>query len=139
VRFANTTRRCPGLVALFGLLALAGAPLRADPGSLEVYGRLPGLENVALSPDGSRLAFIRTDADTRLLIVFSISDRKALHVFRLREAKVRILTWADDDNLMIFDSATGLPAGLIGPRHEWLMLDVYQVSKSRMRSVPRID
>jgi WD40-like Beta Propeller Repeat len=37
---------------------------RAAP--LEVYGRLPALENIALSPDGSRLAFVRTVDTNRI-------------------------------------------------------------------------
>ena len=35
---------------------------------LEVYGRLPGLENVALSPDGTRLALVRTNENRRILM-----------------------------------------------------------------------
>jgi hypothetical protein len=45
----------PIAISLLGLLcALAALNLRAAP--LTVYGNLPSVENVALSPDGSRVA-----------------------------------------------------------------------------------
>jgi len=64
-------------------------PLRGYPASLEAYGRLPSLEDVALSPDVSKLAYIRTDANTRVLIIFSLSDHKPVSGLRLKENKVR--------------------------------------------------
>lgn len=33
---------------------------------LEVYGRLPHLEDFALSPDGTRIAFVKTEGNTRI-------------------------------------------------------------------------
>ncbi|MGH8209434.1 MAG: hypothetical protein ACREU6_07520, partial [Steroidobacteraceae bacterium] len=56
------------------LALFAAPPGRATP--LEVYGRLPDVEEVALSPDGSRIALIRTIANDRLLTVISLTDRK---------------------------------------------------------------
>jgi hypothetical protein len=38
--------------------ALAAAPCARAALPLEVYGRLPRLENLALSPDGARIAFV---------------------------------------------------------------------------------
>ena len=49
---------------------LAG-PVTRLPESLAVYGRLPSLEDVALSPDGARIAFVKTTEDRRLLTIVS--------------------------------------------------------------------
>jgi hypothetical protein len=43
---------------------------------LETYGRLPNLENVALSPDGTRLAFVRTSDTARMLKALTKANKK---------------------------------------------------------------
>jgi hypothetical protein len=55
------------LAARPALIGFAGLLLAATAGAapLEVYGRLPALEAVAISPDGSRLAYVRTEGDVR--------------------------------------------------------------------------
>src|SRR5437016_8408511 len=85
----DTRRRAPGgstparrqwaarLAGLLTLAALSCAPaIEAAP--LEVYGRLPRLENVALSPDGSRIAFVKTEGNTRLVAVMSVADHSMM-------------------------------------------------------------
>ena len=103
---------------------------------LEVYGRLPALEDVALSPDGSRIAFVRTTQNTRVVAVVSIADHKALGGLRVGEEKLRSLEWADDNHLMIVTSATALPWGLRGMEHEWHLLQVYDVERHKTIPVP---
>ncbi|HWW81595.1 MAG TPA: S9 family peptidase [Steroidobacteraceae bacterium] len=124
------------------LLALAAA-FAAPTGwtaPLEVYGKLPTVEDVALSPDGSRLAMIRTIADDRMLVVISVSEHKVLGKgLRIGSTKLRSLEWADDDHLMIITSETALPMGLIGRRHEWYLLHVWDVDKQKMSSYPDPD
>ena len=124
------------------LLALAAA-FAAPTGwtaPLEVYGKLPSVEDVALSPDGSRLAMIRPVADDRMLVVISVSEHKVLGKgLRIGSTKLRSLEWADDDHLMIITSETALPMGLIGRRHEWYLLHVWDVDKQKMSSYPDPD
>src|SRR5262249_30647171 len=45
---------------------------------LETYGRLPNLENVALSPDGTKIAFVRTSDTTRILAIAEVASNKLL-------------------------------------------------------------
>src|SRR5665213_2979235 len=52
-------RRIPLLV----LLALAAPSVPAVP--LQVYGQLPHLEEMAVSPDGSLIAFVKTEGNAR--------------------------------------------------------------------------
>ena len=116
-------------------------PLR-DRGSvhaaapLEAYGRLPSLEDVALSPDGTKLAFVTTTEDFRALAVMSMGHRIVLGGGKLGEAKLRQLAWADNDHLLIVTSTTGLPLGFIGEIGEWFLLTVYEVSTHKMRGYP---
>jgi len=103
---------------------------------LEVYGRLPTLEDVALSPDGSRIAYVRTTQDARLVAAVSLGDKKMLGGLRVREQKLRSVEWADDNHLMIVTSATALPWGLMGQETEWHLLQVYDVVSHKTIAVP---
>src|SRR5579862_6554831 len=77
---------------------------RAESTPLQVYGRLPNLENVAISPDGAHLAFVRTDADARVLAVVSLETGKLVAAARVGKAKLRDVNWADDKRLIIITS-----------------------------------
>jgi dipeptidyl aminopeptidase/acylaminoacyl peptidase len=119
-------------------LALLALPMIGHAAPLEVYGRLPGLEEVSLSPSGSRIAFVTTDQNTRVIRVISLTDRKSLGGLRVGEAKLRDVSWADEDHLLITTSATGMPWGLMGEPHEWYMLQVFDVLKHRSVATPAI-
>ena len=126
-------------IAVLALAAAFAAP-QGRTAPLEVYGKLPSVEDVALSPDGSRLAMIRPVADDRMLVVISVSEHKVLGKgLRIGSTKLRSLEWADDDHLMIVTSETALPMGLIGRRHEWYLLHVWDVDKQKMNSYPDPD
>jgi dipeptidyl aminopeptidase/acylaminoacyl peptidase len=129
--------RGPILYAVIWIaLTCAGTPVAAASVPLEVYGRLPSLEDVALSPDGSRIAFVRTRQDTRFIAIISLADSKVLGALRLREEKLRRIQWADDNHIMIVTSATALPAGFIGAENEWQLLQVYDVRSHKSVPVP---
>ncbi len=121
------------LASLFGVLA--AALVHAAP--LEVYGRLPQLEDVALSPDGTKIAFVHTNEDSRLVAVVSLANHKPVGVLKVGEEKLRSIEWADDDNLMITTSVTALPWGFIGTEREWYVLQVYNVKSRSVRVIPR--
>jgi len=107
-----------------------------SPVPLEVYGRLPALEDVALSPNGSRIAFVRTIQNVRILAVISLADHKALGGLKVGEEKLRSVEWADDNHIMIETSSTALPRGLVGKEQEWRMLQVYDVDKRKPVPIP---
>jgi dipeptidyl aminopeptidase/acylaminoacyl peptidase len=109
--------------------ATAAAPL-------ETYGRLPSLEDVALSPDGSRIAFVRTLESSRILAIAQVSPGKFLGGEKLGQAKLRSIRWADNDHLLITTSSTGMPFGLMGTDTEWFLLSVYDVNTRKLRVFP---
>src|SRR3569833_3184508 len=127
--------------ALFTCILLATIrPSIAAGAPLEVYGRLPSLENVALSPSGARLAMVRTVQDRRVVIVLSLADRKLMaKPLNVGELKLRSIGWADDDNLMLVTSTTALPLGLIGRVSEWSMLSVFDVNTQKLHTYPDPD
>lgn len=100
---------------------------RAAP--VEAYGRLPDLENVGISPDGTRLAFAGAIGEQRVVSVINIADKKPVLVLKTGNDKIRSLSWIDDDNLLIVNSTTGKPPrGLIGGVQEFSFANVLNIS-----------
>ncbi|MCY1647052.1 hypothetical protein OVA11_08300 [Caulobacter sp. SL161] len=58
----------PAAVAALWFFAAAAVSAAEKP-DLAVYGRLPQIEGVTISPDGTKLAVIRTDGQERVLVV----------------------------------------------------------------------
>jgi dipeptidyl aminopeptidase/acylaminoacyl peptidase len=120
------------LLAVAGVLA--GRHACAAPGvPLAVYGQLPSIEDVALSPDGSRLAYVRTQGDLRIIVVADVVDHKMIRWVNTGDEKLRDLTWADDDNLMF---TTSLTTSVQGFKDEWYLLRAYNVSQNKLRTLP---
>ena len=117
------------VLALMCCLA-AGAGHAAQ---LAVYGALPTVEDVALSPDGSRIAYVRTDGNARLVFVATVVDQKLVRYARVGEEKLRSVDWADDDNVLITTSVT---TKVFGFMTEAFLVTVYNVSKNEIRSLP---
>ena len=118
------------------LAAMAIAPWVGAAVPPEVYGRLPALEDVALSPDGSRIAFVSTAVDTRLVAAMALAGRKALGGFRIGEEKLRWLAWADSNHLLFETSTTVAPWGYVGQERDWHLLHVYDVGQHRLTTLP---
>jgi Lipoprotein LpqB beta-propeller domain len=105
-RGSGGARRCAAALGLLLVAALGGVP-GTRAASLEVYGRLPRLENVALSPDGSRIAFVKTVENTRTVAVAALGAHQMLGGLRVGDQKLRQISWADNDHLLIVTSVTG--------------------------------
>lgn len=123
----------------FVVLLLLGSGLAglASASALENYGRLPALEDMALSPDGTRVAFVKTQGETRLIEAFTLADRKLIGAARVGDQKLRSIRWADDDHLMITTSATGAILGVTTEFREWFQLQIWDVKTHHMRPVPQ--
>jgi dipeptidyl aminopeptidase/acylaminoacyl peptidase len=124
----------------FAVLGLLAASSGWSTTPLEVYGHLPSLEQVSLSPDGTRLALIDTSGNNRLLAVLSLTDHKLLGKPELLGTlKMRSIEWADDDHLLLISSKTDAPRFLSGPQSEWDMLGVWDVVRQKLSSYPDLD
>ncbi len=134
-------------VALWGATPPAGAAAAAStapatnaPPALALYGHLPSLEDVVLSPDGARLAFVATTDGRRSLIVVDLASGKVVGGLKLSDTKLRSLGWADGEHLLILYSTTSFPPfGFTGGLTEWAMLVSYDVANAKMRPVNLYD
>jgi dipeptidyl aminopeptidase/acylaminoacyl peptidase len=86
--------------------AFIGSLLAADVLSapLDVYARLPSIEDVAISPDGSRLAYVHTNGDERIVAIVSLPARAPLGAVKVGSEELRAIQWADNDRLLITTS-----------------------------------
>ncbi len=126
-----------GLIACCALGALGAAPDIRAAVPLEVYGRLPRYENVVLSPDGSRVAFIRTDENARTVVVVDLASGKRLGQLHAGDQKLRGIRWADNDRLMIFTSVTTAPLTFVWREREWRQLRIWDLKSGRNYMVPQ--
>lgn len=123
------------LPAALGLLLVAAAAMpalaAAEPGAtarpaaaipvalpLDVYGDLPGVEDVALSPDGKGLAILGRVGDKRLLLV--IRDGKLVTKADAGDAKIRSIGWAGNATVLLVSSSTvDLGPDFLAAKHEF--------------------
>ena len=134
---ANLASRIAALIC--GLAALGGIS-RAGPDGpapvlspLEILGALPTLESVVISPDGKRLAFVKTAGEARAIYVIEFGKSGVLTGVKVADTKLRDIEWIDDDNLLATISRTSLPPlGFYGPRREWNQMVVFDVAKKKV-------
>lgn len=110
-----------------------GCAAQAAP--LELYGRLPTIEDVAISPNGGRIAYVLTKGEERTVAIESLPDRQPVMIAPAGAAKVRGLTWAGDGHLLITASTAKKARDVTGPRREWFMAFDLDLAKRSITSL----
>jgi len=90
-------------VLILAFAATMSAARAAPP--LEAYGRLPAVEQAELSPDGQHYALVARDGVQRRLYVRKI-DGTPEYISGLGDIRLRDLTWAGPDHLLVFGGGT---------------------------------
>lgn len=95
------------LTAATALVAYPVLAQEADgPAPLSVYGALPSLEMLELSPSGQRLAFITVTGEARTLVLLDLTTREQVGGADVGVAKVRDLDWLGEDQILVTTSKT---------------------------------
>lgn len=116
---------CACALTLFSPPVASGAPLDA-------YGRLPALDNLSLSPDGKELAYVTGYQGNSTVVVYDIDASKVIAGINVGPIKVRELSWADNDNVLITASTVALEQDLIGLKAERSVTQVFAVSSKTL-------
>ena len=111
--------------ALVGWALAVGA--HAAP--LEAYGRLPTLEQMAVSPDGSKLAYITNVGGKRTIVIQTTRPSKPLLAVVVGQQKARSIDWADSDHLAITTSTTDFVQNVISEREEWFLVQMLDLNR----------
>src|SRR6185503_20745722 len=91
----------------FLLLMSTLAASAASPPPAEVFGALPRVSEVALSPGGNALAWVQIDAGTAQVMMYDIAAPQVKRVVPIgADAKARHLLWLDDNTLLMEVSVT---------------------------------
>jgi dipeptidyl aminopeptidase/acylaminoacyl peptidase len=106
---------------------------RAAP--LEAYGRLPAIEQGAISPDGGHLAFIVTDGEKRFVAIYSAKDQKVISRVAAGNLRVRDIQWVGPNHLIITTSSTTIVPGLEGWKQEWWVAGDIDIRTGRFHPV----
>ena len=101
---------------------------KVSPPPLSVYGKLPGVEMMALSPSGELLASVTTVGERRALIIGRMGG-EILYTYSLGEIKTRQLRWAGDNYLIVSVSSTQNLGIVYGGKHELSNLMIVDVKK----------
>ena len=94
--------RCLLLVSALCLGSIAAA----QPPPVAAFAALPAMQSPAISPDGARFAFIAQTADGALVYAAQLANNQADAIVRVNEADGRVVTWANNDTLIVLISAT---------------------------------
>lgn len=119
-------------------LALMSAPaLAADKKpDLAIYGQLPNIETVRISPDGSKLAVVLTNSEQRYLMVREIGGAVLTSV-AVGQTKLRSVTWASEEHLILVVSQTEEVRGLMGPAREYYMASAFNWKTKKLVALLR--
>jgi dipeptidyl aminopeptidase/acylaminoacyl peptidase len=113
------------------VMAWLAGPALAAP--LEAYGKLPSIEDAAVSATGATVALVVTNGEERRLVVKDMAQNKILFVGGLGNAKVRDIRWAGDDHVILTNSVTGVPLGVDASRSEWYMAADINITTKRVK------
>src|SRR5579872_1449104 len=118
------------LAAAAAVFFCAGA--QANP-PIESYGRLPTIDDVTLAPDGKTIALVQSVNADRYIVVEDIGAEKPRAVLNIHDQKLRWLQWADNTRLLITESMTTLPLGLVGRPGEFATTQYLDITKNELR------
>ena len=92
---------CPFLVLTLGLgpVAVAQPPAAA-------FAALPAMHSPAISPDGTRFAFIAHTDRGSFVYAAQLANNQADAIVLVDESKARAVTWANNDTLILLVSET---------------------------------
>jgi dipeptidyl aminopeptidase/acylaminoacyl peptidase len=85
-------------IAFVGLATASAAPPPAS-----AFGRLPQVQDAAISPDGSKVAMVGGAGDRRIISIAPVDGTQALAV-DIGRASVRSLSWAGNNYLLVRSS-----------------------------------
>ena len=81
-------------------------PAKRDPPPISVYGSLPAIERLTLSPSGLRLAMFLNKGDQKVIVLRRLDgDKGVIKTVQLND-RVGGAQWADDEHLFVYTHRT---------------------------------
>lgn len=123
-----------GLAAAFLATAVEAAPL-------EAYGQLPSLEQVSISPDGTKLAYVRQQDEMRVVAFEDLATVKPIGALGIGKQKLRAIGWAGPNHLWVVTSMTSAPVigNYIFSKQEFYQAQIYSLATRKFEPMPNFD
>jgi hypothetical protein len=86
--------------------ALRPRPVDAPP-PLDLFVKRPRIEQVALSQDGTQIAFVTWLEGYRVLVIYRLADQTK-QVIKLNPGDISSISWADGNHVLLSNTVTGL-------------------------------
>lgn len=109
----------------------ASAATAPAPPPLSAYGKLPDIEDAALSPDGSRIAILTTARSGERTIVLMTADLEALRHFGIGDFKVRGIAWGSNRELIVQIGSTERLIGFNVDKFEFTNTSIVPVERAK--------
>lgn len=123
----------PALAATGGETTGHGPPpADRQPLPLSVYGALPSLELVALSPSGDRIAFVTVAGEQRVMALAEWRTANTLGVVDVGATKVRDLAWIGEAQVLVTTSTTEEVPRVGLSRGEFFLGQIYNPGTGRI-------
>jgi dipeptidyl aminopeptidase/acylaminoacyl peptidase len=106
------------------------APGFAKP-PLEVFGDLPEVRAMVISPDGQRAAFINRVQNVDYLVMHEFATKTSKPLVSIDEIKARAVRFVGDNFIVLIASSTGSVFGFRG-RHEYSAAFAYNISTGKI-------
>lgn len=114
--------------------AVCAGAASAEVPPLSVYGRLPNVEQIEISPDGTKLAIAVTDGENRMLTIREAAEGvKIITGMRFGATKLRGVQWAGPEHVLVTTSSTAEVYGVAGPKREYLMAFDFNLVTKKQR------
>jgi dipeptidyl aminopeptidase/acylaminoacyl peptidase len=96
------------ILPAIGLALCLGSRAGAAP-PLEAYGNLPQVEYMRVAASGARVAMVGVIGEKRQLVLAEVAGGKVLKAAAIGTNKVRGLSWAGDEHVLVWITATTAP------------------------------
>jgi dipeptidyl aminopeptidase/acylaminoacyl peptidase len=115
---------CAAATAATGARAQETAATPAVPATpmppIEAYARSPFIDQIALSPDGKRIAYVTQDGDEKILKCV-VAGTGLSRKIPLGKIKARGLLWANNSRVILINSTTTRLTNFAGGKNEFNM------------------
>jgi len=118
-------------ILIIFLLPITQVTLADEMPPLEVYGALPELSLMVLSPNGKKIAYRQTGQGKDFLMVYTLEDKKLIGSADLSEIKPSKLYFIDEKRLILVVRKNRKLFGFRG-RHEVSTAYSYDLEKNKM-------
>ncbi|HTM81013.1 S9 family peptidase [Asticcacaulis sp.] len=119
------------IAAAFAPKVFAGDAQTPPRPSIEDWAKAPELSHVALSPDGTQIAYIREQEGNKLIYHYD-SRTKQFQTFNTGVNPIGIVSWIDNEHLAVSTHYSIAKSSFMGLRNNFFQVSLYNVTQKNL-------